>query len=173
MVEQLPDPRSGVDERGEWSPAFEGQRPPFEPGNELAAAHGAYREQALAPLAREIGDTLRRVLPVTPTDEPMLQLLSGVLARIEVAHGWLAERGLFRGDAGELQPVLKQLSTWKNTAARLINLLGGTPAVRAQLQLHGRGGGDGDDPVPPGLPVTATSLAAAHTLDRVSERAAS
>jgi hypothetical protein len=34
-----PDPRSGLVEDGVWTPAFEGQRPPLEPGHELTVRH--------------------------------------------------------------------------------------------------------------------------------------
>jgi hypothetical protein len=40
-----------------WVPAFEGQRPPFVPGNELAEVrHGAYSPRRVDPLARELVD---------------------------------------------------------------------------------------------------------------------
>lgn len=39
---------------GEWQPGFEGQRPPFEPGNEVAVSHGAYSPRKVAPLAQEL-----------------------------------------------------------------------------------------------------------------------
>ena len=46
---------SGIDpETGEWSPAFDGQRPPFAEGNTHAVHHGASRERFVAPLAAEI-----------------------------------------------------------------------------------------------------------------------
>lgn len=35
----------------EWVPAFEGQRPPFEPGHELSMRHGAYSPRRVDPLA--------------------------------------------------------------------------------------------------------------------------
>lgn len=42
----------------EWVPEFEGQRPPFEPGNELAVTHGAYSPRKVDPLARELVDAM-------------------------------------------------------------------------------------------------------------------
>jgi hypothetical protein len=54
--------------REEWVPAFEGQRPPFqpgndvgrqfEPGNELSTHHGAYSVRRVDPLARELIETV-------------------------------------------------------------------------------------------------------------------
>lgn len=140
--------RSGIGPDGTWTPAFPGQRPPFppghdlgvrfEPGNELGLRHGAYAELRLAPRAAEIVEGLRGQVPArTEADEPTLWLLAQVLARIEAAHVWLAEQdlGIFRTSGGELQPVLRALSTWENTAARLLDRLGCTPTSRAQLGL--------------------------------------
>ena len=46
---------SGIDpDTGAWTPAFDGQRPPFAPGNVHAVHHGASRERFVAPLAAEI-----------------------------------------------------------------------------------------------------------------------
>lgn len=63
MSEQaLPDPRSGVQPDGSWVPVFDGQRPPFEPGHDLAKGHGrppvhgAYSPRQVEPLARELVD---------------------------------------------------------------------------------------------------------------------
>lgn len=41
-----------------WTPEFEGQRPPFVPGNTVAQRHGAYSERVVAPLARALVDEL-------------------------------------------------------------------------------------------------------------------
>ena len=38
----------------EWKPAFEGQRPPFLPGNEANLIHGARSERRVGPLAERI-----------------------------------------------------------------------------------------------------------------------
>jgi hypothetical protein len=47
-------------------PAFEGQRPPFELGNELAVRHGAYSPRRVEPLAQQMVD----VVLGDPTDLP-------------------------------------------------------------------------------------------------------
>ncbi len=109
---------------------------PFEPGNALALTHGGMSTLRIQGRASEIADELRQVVPLAATpDEPTIRLLALVLARIEAASDWLLDRGLFRGDAGELQPVLKALSTWENTAARLLERLGCTPKARVELGL--------------------------------------
>ena len=113
----------------------------FEPGNEFArlggqarATHGAYAE--LDPRATAIAETLAAIAPAyREADEPLIRLTAGVLARIEAAHQWLAEQpiGIFKDAAGELQPVLRALSTWENTAGRFLGMLGCSPVTRAQL----------------------------------------
>jgi len=90
----------------------------------------------LAPRAAAIADDLREIVPTAGSaDEPAIRLLALVLARIEAANEWLAEHGLFRGARGEPQPILKALSTWENTAARLCDRLALTPTSRAALGL--------------------------------------
>jgi hypothetical protein len=38
----------------DWTPAFEGQRPPFQPGHELSVQHGAYSPRKVDPIADEL-----------------------------------------------------------------------------------------------------------------------
>jgi hypothetical protein len=128
---------SGVGPDGKWVPAFEGQRPPFPRGHDLSLKHGAYGVR-LAPRAEELAAGIRELVPArSDSDEPTIRLLAMVLARIEAAHVWMGEQdlGIFRNAAGEIQPVLRALSTWENTAARLLDRLGMTPTSRAALGL--------------------------------------
>lgn len=121
----------------EWTPAFPGQRTPFEAGNEAAVRHGAYSPAKLAPRAQAIERDLRAVVPTySPSDEHTVRLLALVLARVEAANEWLFEHGIFRNAKGEPQPILKALSTWENSAARLYDRLGLTPTARAALGLQ-------------------------------------
>ena len=114
----------------------EGWSRPFEKGNTLARRHGAMATLSLAPRANEIATELRELVPTrSESDEPTIRLLALVLARIEAANAWLDEHGLFRDAKGQPQPVLKALSTWENTAARLCDRLGLTPTSRAALGL--------------------------------------
>jgi hypothetical protein len=43
---------------GSWSEQFPGQRPPFEPGNQLSVRHGAYSPAIVGPLAEQIAADL-------------------------------------------------------------------------------------------------------------------
>jgi hypothetical protein len=131
-----PPAGSGVQEDGSFEPEFQGQREPFTKGNGLALTHGAKADLHLAPRAGELADGLREIVPARgEADEPTIQLAGLVLARVEAANRWLAERGIFQDERGVPQPVIKALSTWENTAARLLDRLGCTPASRAAIGL--------------------------------------
>lgn len=109
---------------------------PAPPGNQLAVTHGARAMLRLAPRAEQIADDLREIVPArSDSDEPTIRLLALVLARIETANEWLDEHGLFRNGKGEPQAILKNVSTWENTASRLMDKLGLTPTSRAALGL--------------------------------------
>jgi hypothetical protein len=108
---------------------------PFEQGNQAARRHGAFASLTLAPRAEELADYIRSVMPmVNSADDVSIGLLAGVLAQIEAATLYVAERGIVNS-RGQPQPVLKHLSTMTNTAARLADRLGMTPSGRAALGL--------------------------------------
>jgi hypothetical protein len=108
----------------------------FTRGNDLALTHGATATITLAPRASALADDLRAIVPAcSEADEPTIRLAALVLARVEAANIWLDEHGLFRDAKGEPQPVIRVLSTWENTAARLLDRLGCTPTSRAKLGL--------------------------------------
>lgn len=110
-----------------------------EPGRALT--HGATADLSLAPRASELADYLREIVPSrAESDEPTIRLLALILARIETGNEWIAEHGIVTGKAGKVQPVLKVLSTWENSAARLCDQLGLTPTARARLGVDRRKG---------------------------------
>lgn len=87
----------------EWVPEFEGQRPPFQPGNQLATAtHGAYSPRKVDPLA---GDLVAGVL-----DDPGLVYLHAARwrpalwawaraeAQTQLVSEWLAGEGEHAGN---------------------------------------------------------------------------
>jgi hypothetical protein len=127
---------SGLSAVGEWTPAFPGQRPPFERGNQVGLTHGAQSMIRLAPRAAELADDLRAIVPAASvSDEPTIRLAALVLARIEAANAYLAEHGIFLDGGPEIQPVIRSLTGWENSAARLLDRLGCTPTSRAALGL--------------------------------------
>jgi hypothetical protein len=109
-------------------------------GNTRAVTHGAKADLLIAPRAEELRDQLRELVPAyTESDLPALTLLAWQLARCERANAYLDEVGL-TNRKGIPRPVLKVLSTWENSAARLCDQLGMTPTARARLGVdHVRG----------------------------------
>lgn len=108
---------------------------PAERGNARAVTHGASAELQLAPRVEELRAMIAELVPVgTLADEPAITLLSWQLARIERANAYLDEHGLM-DRRGVPRPVLKVLSTWENSAARLCDALGLSPTSRAKLKL--------------------------------------
>jgi hypothetical protein len=109
--------------------------PPFGRGNTAAVRHGAQATLALQPRAAEIADDLRLIVPaVSDADEPAIRVLALLLARLEAANAWLAEREtIFANKRGEVWPVLKLVGSWENSATRLFDQLGLTPTARARL----------------------------------------
>jgi hypothetical protein len=141
-VSSLPDPRSGVDEQGEWTPAFPGQRPPF------PVKHGVFSKLRIGQRAEELAADYRerldaRLGPATcELDEPMIQLLAVAMAQVEAASTHLLEHGLVTVDGGP-SPLLKHIGTMLNTAARIADRLGMDPPARAALKLDiARTGGE-------------------------------
>ena len=122
---------SGRDERGEWTPAFPGQRPPFEPGHELTVKHSAYADVRLGPRVAELADEIRTVVPAySIADDYVVRLLALSFARIEAA-----EEAIAVAEPGELERLRQDLRGWVNSARRLLNDLALTPMSRARLGL--------------------------------------
>lgn len=145
----VPDPRSGVGEDGEWAPVFEGQREPFRPGmdprreatqfgegNDAAVKHGAGSPGQLLPVAERYLARLRVAAPTgdQAPDEFALERLAFLLARIHLAEKYLDENGLLEAE-GRPRPIVASLSTWDNSVRKLLAELGLTSVSRASLRL--------------------------------------
>ena len=110
--------------------------PPFEPGNQVAVSHGAYATLRLNDRREELAEALREIVPASSqADEATIWLLAGILTRIETATTYIDEHGIFQNAKGEPRAILARLSTWENTAARLLRDLGCTPTSRAAMGL--------------------------------------
>lgn len=114
----------------ERPPAFEGQRPPFEPGNEVAVKHGAYATVKLGPRVDELADAIRDDVPTyRPADEIMLQLLALCLARLEAAR----EAVDSATSPADVERLLRDMRAWVGKCRQILNDLGMSPASRARL----------------------------------------
>ena len=127
-----------------WVPEFEGQRPPFEPGNALAVQHGAYSPRTVDPLAREVVALVLEQAgqPSAPTSylldvtyRPLLWEFGFAQARVTLLREWLSSHG----DGTGLTPKGKELGAsraYERAVARLAALskqLGLDPLSRARL----------------------------------------
>lgn len=118
----------------EWVPAFEGQRPPFEPGHALSTRHGAYASVVkLTPRATEIAGFLRDSMGSTYSDrfEIALQSAGAVGARYELALAALVE-----GDPLRLQTLDKDARGWARLWFSILSQLGLTPYAASKQGLN-------------------------------------
>lgn len=88
--------------RDGWTPEFDGQRPPFQPGNEAALIHGARSERHVGPLAARIAAEMLDD-PDTPEHirEPVFAASVAAWARAEAVcrllWAWLEGRDVIDG----------------------------------------------------------------------------
>jgi hypothetical protein len=120
----------GARHRPEWS------RPPFEPGNTLAARHGAFSPSIVGTRAAEVAERIAEIVPnFNESHAPTVELLARELARIELADEWLDANGILDA-SGKPAGILKMRSVWTNSAARLANDLALNPTAQAKLGLN-------------------------------------
>lgn len=126
---------SGVQEDGRFLPAFERQREPFGPGNQIGVRHGAYARLQLAPEAAETAEVLADLVPgFAESDEAAVQLLAFVLEQLKVASRALTD-ATDRGERDQLLRLSHDAREWVRTALRCLKDLALTPAARAALGL--------------------------------------
>lgn len=92
---------TAAEQRPEWTPAFPGQRRPFEPGHELSTRHGAYSPRKVDPLAAEMvalvdGDDA--VSWLTAADRPALWAWARAEAQVQLLTEYLEQAGQATGD---------------------------------------------------------------------------
>lgn len=85
----------------DWTPAFPGQRPPFQSGHELSTRHGAYSPRKVDPLATEMvalvdGDPA--VSWLTAADRPALWAWARAEAQVQLLTEYLEVAGQTAGD---------------------------------------------------------------------------
>lgn len=122
-----------------WVPAFEGQRPPFQPNNQLAVTHGAYSAKRTDPIARRLIDEVctdpTTSYLASPKYHAQLWQWAVAQARVEVLTEYVDELGMaaaMDSDRGKTPPV-EVLRKWMATSLTLARDLGFTPASAARL----------------------------------------
>jgi hypothetical protein len=121
-----------------WSPQNEGQRPPFEPGNELAIKSGAYSPRRVDPLAgRLVENTINdpeTAYLAAPRFRAAVWGWARAQARVELLTEWLEDHDSSGvDDDGDVLPVLTALRMWEVRAANALSKLGMDPMSAARL----------------------------------------
>jgi hypothetical protein len=137
-----PDPRSGVDEQGKWTPVFPEQRSPFEKGHRPSVRHGAHvkillpeeREECEA-IAQAIREAMLLGLGYSEADEPAVQAAAMCAWRLTRIYSDLDENGVLRN--GDPAPLLRHVDTTERTLQRWCDRLGLHPVSRAELRQRG------------------------------------
>ena len=137
-----------MSEAESWTPAFPGQRPPFEPGNTVSVKHGARSVVQLRPRAEEIRAQLVEAAPVAEAaDGAQFDIAAGLLAHAERAllilegSQRLEIEAINAGapmDVAERQNLARLSADtrgWLNSAMRALDRLGMNPTARARLGL--------------------------------------
>jgi hypothetical protein len=118
---------------GGWTPAFEGQRPPFEPGNEAAVTHGARSQKKVEELARQIDADLAERAPWVLDYPEALKAYGRAESVARMLLADLAKVGLYAANGEFRASVLARWATSENTAAKLRDALGLTPRSEAAV----------------------------------------
>lgn len=91
----------------EWTPAFPGQRRPFQPGHELSTRHGAYSPRRVDPIATEMVELVDNdpaVSWLTAADRPALWAWARAEAQTQLLTEYLEQAGQASGDGvGDLE----------------------------------------------------------------------
>lgn len=122
-----------------WAPEFDGQRPPFAPGNTLAVKSGAWSERQLTPVADRLLEAVLADETVgylrAPRYASALQAWATAEARVILLEEWVDGMTLERAAEsaqGKTSP-LEILRRWEATAATHRDKLGLTPMSAARL----------------------------------------
>lgn len=112
-----------------WTPEFDGQRPPFQPGNQLAVTHGAFSAARTDPIARRYLDEIAGDPTLGYLDQPRfaagLWLWASAMAKVELLQAWVDDQAIEdaadsdRGKTSALELLRKWMATAQTWAARL------------------------------------------------------
>lgn len=122
-----------------WVPAFEGQRPPFQPGNKLAVTHGAFSPSRTDPIAHGFINELVADPATAYLGQPRFSAAlwhwASAQAKVQLLEEWVA--GMDIQDAADSErgktSVLELLRKWIATAQTQAARLGLDPLSAARL----------------------------------------
>jgi hypothetical protein len=125
-----------TEQRPEWTPAFPGQRPPFEPGHTVSLAHGARSPRVVDPLAAELLQSVLGNPDVSYLQaaayRPALRAWSVAEARAQLFGDAIATHGQCDG-CERCAYWDERLRKWQSAAAGHRARLGLDPLSRARL----------------------------------------
>lgn len=124
-----------------WTPEFPGQRPPFTPGNEVAATHGVYSPRKVDPLATELVDRILADPTLaylqSPAFRPALWAWARAEAKVQLLEDYLAarldEKGMPDLDDARTVSAYRELHRAETRAQTQRGRLGLDPLSRARL----------------------------------------
>lgn len=121
---------SGLNGQGSWTPAFEGQRPPFEPGNQVALQHGVYSMRVRQEMYDQVLPRVEAQFPAAP--RWWHESYSVACVAEEVLTAALLRLGVMRGDEPRAV-LLKELRAQVRLKLELLREIGATPAAAAKV----------------------------------------
>lgn len=132
---QLVDPATGQP----WTPAFGGQRPPFQPGNDLGLRHGVHSPARVDPIAHRYLDEIAADPNLDYLKQARfaagLWLWASAMAKVELLTVWVDAMDISdaaNSDRGQTSP-LELLRKWMATAQTWASRLGLDPLSAARL----------------------------------------
>lgn len=122
-----------------WTPAFPGQRPPFQPGNALHLKHGIDSPTRVDPVAMKYLAEVEADPALTYLFQPRFAasvwMWALAMAKVEMLQAWIADQPIEQAadsDRGKVSP-LELLRKWTSTAQTQSARLGLDPLSAARL----------------------------------------
>ena len=122
-----------------WTPDFPGQRPPFQPGNQMAVKHGAHSPYRVDPLAHQFRDEILSSPDMAYLTKPQYQATfwsyCRTAARVQLLEDYVDAMSMHeatRSDKGQTS-ALELLRKWTATLTTLAARMGLDPLSYAKL----------------------------------------
>jgi hypothetical protein len=120
----------------EWIPEFEGQRPPFQPGNTAALVSGYRSPRKIAEVVTEVRAEMVDADPLlaNPRHGYALDAAAWAVSEVRLLRQHVATVGMFDGNGRPRQALLDRLRTSEAKSARALAAIGFDPTSEARLR---------------------------------------
>lgn len=120
-----------------FEPAFEGQRPPFEPGNGVALKHGAYATLRIVEESGPLVEILREQVPAgIEGDEACIEVCAYIFRQLQLSAAEFERVAIDpKRSRVEMLRLSEDSRGWTRQALEALDRLGLTPAGRVKLDL--------------------------------------